>query len=96
VAKAVFEELQIQDVVLIGVAKGETRKAGMEELIEAVTDTTSFRVPPDSPALHLIQHIRDDGPTALPLPATGSGGTRNGASQHLREFRGLAPNGEKT
>ena len=59
VAKAVFEELAIQDVVLIGVAKGETRKAGMEELIEAVTDT-SFRVPPDSPALHLIQHIRDE------------------------------------
>ena len=59
VAKAVFEELGIQDVVLVGVAKGETRKAGMEELIEAVTDT-SFRVPPDSPALHLIQHIRDE------------------------------------
>ena len=59
VARAVFEELGIEDVTLIGVAKGEARKAGMEELIEAVTESR-FRVPPDSPALHLIQHIRDE------------------------------------
>ena len=59
VARTVFEELGIEDVTLIGVAKGETRKAGMEELIEAVTESR-FRVPPDSPALHLIQHIRDE------------------------------------
>ena len=59
VARQVLDELGIEDVVLIGVAKGETRRAGMEELIEAVTERR-FRVPPDSPALHLIQHIRDE------------------------------------
>ncbi|MGM0451347.1 MAG: excinuclease ABC subunit UvrC [Pseudomonadota bacterium] len=59
IARTVFEELGIQDVTLIGVAKGEARKAGMEELIEALTESR-FRVPPDSPALHLIQHIRDE------------------------------------
>ena len=59
VAREVFEELDIQDVTLIGVAKGATRKAGMENLVDALTDTV-FRVPPDSPALHLIQHIRDE------------------------------------
>ncbi|MFE8069827.1 excinuclease ABC subunit UvrC [Marinobacteraceae bacterium S3BR75-40.1] len=59
VAREVFEELGVQDVTLIGVAKGVTRKAGMETLIDALTDA-SFRVPPDSPALHLIQHIRDE------------------------------------
>ena len=59
VAREVFEELEIEDTVLVGVAKGETRKPGMEELIEAVTESR-FRVPPDSPALHLIQHIRDE------------------------------------
>lgn len=59
VARAVFEELGIDDITLIGVAKGEARRAGMEELIEALTESR-FRVPPDSPALHLVQHIRDE------------------------------------
>lgn len=59
VAREVFEELGIEDITLIGVAKGATRKAGMEQLIDALTDAT-FRVPPDSPALHLIQHVRDE------------------------------------
>ena len=59
VARTVFDELGIDDITLIGVAKGEARRAGMEELIEALTENR-FRVPPDSPALHLIQHIRDE------------------------------------
>jgi len=59
IAVEVFESLGITDVPLIGVAKGVTRKAGMEQLINATTGTV-FRAPPDSPALHLIQHIRDE------------------------------------
>ncbi|MGP4843117.1 excinuclease ABC subunit UvrC [Marinobacter sp. 1Y8] len=59
VARDVFESLGISDITLIGVAKGVTRKAGMEQLIDAVTDSV-FRAPSDSPALHLIQHIRDE------------------------------------
>ncbi|WP_165855183.1 excinuclease ABC subunit UvrC [Marinobacter sp. JSM 1782161] len=59
VARDVFDSLGIADITLIGVAKGVTRKAGMEQLIDALTDAV-FRVPADSPALHLIQHIRDE------------------------------------
>ncbi|MDX5299625.1 MAG: excinuclease ABC subunit C, partial [Gammaproteobacteria bacterium] len=59
VARTVFEALAITDIPLIGVAKGETRKAGMEVLIDALTGE-QFRLPPSSPALHLIQHIRDE------------------------------------
>lgn len=59
IAREVFEELGISDIPLIGVAKGVTRRAGMEQLIDAMTDDV-FRVPADSPALHLIQHIRDE------------------------------------
>lgn len=59
IAREVFEELNISDIPLIGVAKGVTRRAGMEQLIDAMTDAV-FRVPADSPALHLIQHIRDE------------------------------------
>ncbi|RMJ01939.1 UvrABC system protein C [Marinobacter litoralis] len=59
IAREVFDELEISDIPLIGVAKGVTRRAGMEQLIDAMTGAV-FRVPADSPALHLIQHIRDE------------------------------------
>jgi len=55
----VLEELQIMDVMIIGVAKGSTRKAGFETLINSTTNT-EFTLPSDSPALHLLQHIRDE------------------------------------
>ncbi|MFQ6371684.1 excinuclease ABC subunit UvrC [Shewanella sp. YIC-542] len=45
--------------LLIGVAKGESRKPGLETLILADSET-SFNLPDDSEALHLIQHIRDE------------------------------------
>ncbi|WP_345874016.1 excinuclease ABC subunit UvrC [Shewanella algae] len=44
---------------LIGVVKGESRKPGLETLIFGDTEE-SFSLPDDSPALHLIQHIRDE------------------------------------
>ncbi|UHJ61748.1 excinuclease ABC subunit UvrC [Vibrio furnissii] len=43
---------------LIGIAKGVTRKPGLETLI--TTDGDEFHLPSDAPALHLIQHIRDE------------------------------------
>ncbi len=59
----VFAELNVpwdkQKPLLVGVAKGSDRKAGLETLfLEA--EGEGFSLPPDSPALHLIQHIRDD------------------------------------
>ncbi|MBS9434011.1 excinuclease ABC subunit UvrC [Photorhabdus hainanensis] len=44
---------------LIGVAKGSDRKAGLETLFFA-TEDKGVALPPDSPALHVIQHIRDE------------------------------------
>lgn len=43
---------------IIGIAKGVTRKPGLETLI--TNDGTEFNLPSDAPALHLIQHIRDE------------------------------------
>ncbi|MCW7549181.1 excinuclease ABC subunit UvrC [Photorhabdus sp. APURE] len=44
---------------LIGVAKGSDRKAGLETLFFTTQDK-GIALPPDSPALHVIQHIRDE------------------------------------
>ncbi|WP_313385166.1 excinuclease ABC subunit UvrC, partial [Pantoea sp.] len=62
-AKQVFAELEVEwdksRPILLGVAKGSDRKAGLETLFfEAEGEGVSL--PPDSAALHVIQHIRDD------------------------------------
>ncbi len=58
-AMGVLEELQINDVAVIGVAKGTTRKAGFETLVLGETGK-EFQLPGDNAGLHLIQHIRDE------------------------------------
>tara|TARA_R110000823_G_scaffold130015_27_gene258210 strand:+ start:19612 stop:21435 length:1824 start_codon:yes stop_codon:yes gene_type:complete len=58
-ALAVLEELQISGVEVIGVAKGLTRKAGFETLVHGASGREQV-VRGDSPALHLIQQIRDE------------------------------------
>jgi excinuclease ABC subunit C len=59
VAKKVLANLDITDITLLGVAKGHTRKAGMERLLLA-NELQDVVLPADSKALHLIQHIRDE------------------------------------
>ncbi|EXI61553.1 excinuclease ABC subunit C [Mannheimia granulomatis] len=58
-----FESLNVNwdktKPLLIGVAKGVERKAGLETLIISKWDK-EIHLPPDSLALHLIQHIRDE------------------------------------
>lgn len=58
-ALEVLEELQINEIQIIGVAKGSTRKAGLEHLILPDVEEPLY-LSKDSPALHLIQHIRDE------------------------------------
>ncbi len=57
-AEKIFEELQIEGVTLVGVAKGPTRKAGLESLI--LSGGAELNLAQDNPGLHLIQHIRDE------------------------------------
>lgn len=57
-AKTVLAELGIHDILLLGVAKGVTRKAGLEIL--HFSDGREMDLEGDNPGLHLIQHIRDE------------------------------------
>lgn len=58
-AVEVLGELGVQGVQIIGIAKGSTRKAGFETLFDGDTGA-EIVLSSDSPALHLIQHIRDE------------------------------------
>ncbi|MFZ2541512.1 MAG: excinuclease ABC subunit UvrC [Gallionella sp.] len=58
IAMEVMHELGLNDLELLGVAKGEERKAGLEQLI--FSDGTAQQLCSDDPALHLIQQIRDE------------------------------------
>jgi excinuclease ABC subunit C len=58
-AAKVLEELGVDGITLIGVAKGVDRRAGQEQLFLLGQDTPTI-LPPDSRALHLIQRVRDE------------------------------------
>ena len=58
-AESVLEDLQLQGITLLGVAKGPSRKPGKEQLFLSGQDRPSI-LPANSPALHLVQQIRDE------------------------------------
>ncbi len=58
-AKQALDALEINHVKILGVAKGPARKAGLERLVLA-DDFYEMSWAPESPALHLLQHIRDE------------------------------------
>jgi len=58
-AELVLDELGVEIPVVIGIAKGRTRKAGFEQLfIPGKANPVVMEA--DDPALHLLQHIRDE------------------------------------
>jgi excinuclease ABC subunit C len=66
-ARAALADLGLNDLTLVGVAKGPERKAGLEELVLETGDLAtgnqagqSLSLPPEHPGLHLIQSIRDE------------------------------------
>lgn len=84
-----LESVDYSDVRVVGVAKGPTRKAGLEELILPEREHP-LRLAPDSPALHLIQRIRDE---AHRFAITGHRGRRDKArlGSDLDAIEGLGP-----
>jgi excinuclease ABC subunit C len=87
-AKAVLGELGVAGITLVGVAKGEERRAGHEALILA--DGRELRPGPESPALQLIQQVRDE---AHRFAITGHRGRRQKlrATSRLEDIPGIGP-----
>ena len=59
IGEEVMNELGLGDIQLVGVAKGEDRKAGLETLIFGNT-RRELHLPKDNAGFHLIQQIRDE------------------------------------
>jgi excinuclease ABC subunit C len=59
IALDVLNELGLGRIAMLGVAKGEERKPGLEQLI-LPDEKEPMRLPPSHPALHLIQEVRDE------------------------------------
>ncbi len=58
-AREVMQALQISSVKIIGITKGEGRKAELDTLLLSETNEKVI-LPSNSKAMHLIQHIRDE------------------------------------
>ena len=88
-AVAALKELEIEGVCVAGVAKGADRRPGQERLFLAGDEQPRI-LPPDSPALHLIQRIRDE---AHRFAITGHRQRRAKARTHsvLETVPGLGP-----
>ncbi|MFZ6044722.1 excinuclease ABC subunit UvrC [Pseudomonas sp. CR3202] len=88
-AQEVLQELAVPELILLGVAKGVTRKPGFETLY--LNDAShEFTLPADSPALHLIQQIRDE---AHRFAITGHRARRGKArrTSSLEDVAGVGP-----
>ncbi len=88
-ARKIFEELQITDVLLLGVAKGPSRKPGLEIIIDAYSGREyAFHDHPSG--LLLIQQIRDE---AHRFAITGHRHRRDKkrSRSRLEDIRGLGP-----
>ena len=87
-ASQVLQELGVQGVTLVGVAKGEERRAGHEALV--FPDGREIRPGVESPGLQLIQQIRDE---AHRFAITGHRGRRQKAREtsRLEDIAGIGP-----
>ncbi len=88
-AMTVLDELELDWLQAVAVAKGRTRRPGMEQLFLAGKSTPTI-LPADSPALHLIQQLRDE---AHRFAITGHRQRRGKArtASRLEQIPGLGP-----
>ncbi len=88
-ALEIVEELQLDGVQLVGVAKGPGRRPGRERLY-LPNQARPISLPATSPALHLIQQLRDEAHRFAITAHRGRRQKKQSASP-LEEIRGLGP-----
>ena len=94
VAQDVIAELQLEDMQIVGVAKGPERRPGEETLLICRTES-ELQMRHDSPALHLVQQIRDEAHRyAIAGHRTARGKARR--KSVLEDIPGLGPKRRKS
>jgi excinuclease ABC subunit C len=88
-AEAVLAALGVEVPAVVGVAKGADRRVGQERLFRLGEEYADL-LPPDSPALHVVQRVRDE---AHRFAITGHRRSRAKARQGsvLDDVAGLGP-----
>ncbi|MEM7208350.1 MAG: excinuclease ABC subunit UvrC [Pseudomonadota bacterium] len=94
VAREVLEDLQLDEILLVGVAKGPARIAGEEILILDASET-ELELGKTSPALHLVQQIRDEAHRFAIAGHRAQRGKKRSRSV-LEDIPGLGPKRRKT
>jgi excinuclease ABC subunit C len=87
IAIDVMQEVGLPDVTLVGIAKGEERKPGLEQMFFADREQP-VALKKDNPGLHLLQQIRDE---AHRFAITGHRARRGKARMHssLEDIGGI-------
>jgi excinuclease ABC subunit C len=87
IAVEVMREVGLPDILLVGIAKGEERRPGLEQMFFADRETP-IGLKKDNPGLHLLQQIRDE---AHRFAITGHRARRGKARMHstLQDIAGI-------
>ena len=88
-AERVMAALGIDHLILIGVAKGPTRKAGFESIILSPSHQ-ALSLAANAPARHLIQHIRDES-HRFAIQNHRKKRAKNRQSSQLEDIEGIGP-----
>lgn len=94
IAVEVMREVGLPDILLVGIAKGEERRPGLEQMFFADRDTP-VGLKKDHPGLHLLQQIRDE---AHRFAITGHRARRAKARTHssLEDIAGIGAKRRKS
>jgi len=94
IAVEVMHEVGLPDILLVGIAKGEERRPGLEQMFFPDRDTP-VGLMKDNPGLHLLQQIRDE---AHRFAITGHRARRGKARMHssLEDIGGIGAKRRKS
>ena len=93
VARRVLMMLNLDSITLLGVAKGPSRQSGAEQLILA-SGRSDPSLPENSPARHVIQHIRDEA-HRFAITAHRHQRNKTGMKDRLEDIPGIGPKRRK-
>ena len=88
----VLRELGLDDIMTVGVSKGPDRNAGREQF--HIEGSDAFTLPPDSPAMHFLQRLRDES-HRFAIGAHRTRRTNASLKSPLDEIEGIGPKRKK-